>query len=104
MGLLKRLLEGNEWSGDVAHTLEVKEKAKQEIAQMSSKIDEIEDKIIEISFLMERQPNPKTDGEMLDWIGDLRSDQRYYRDRIALLEKCIKRLDDYIASVRPQVN
>ncbi|MGY4303825.1 hypothetical protein ACVIJ6_001068 [Bradyrhizobium sp. USDA 4369] len=64
----------------------------------------IRNQIIEISFLMERQPDPKTDGDMLDWIGDLRKDQRFYRDRVSLMERCMKTLNEYIAAVRPQVN
>src|ERR1700684_1648249 len=71
MDSLERFLEGNEWSADVAETLETIGLAKSEIVRMTAKIDEIEDKIIEISFLMERQPDPKTDEEMFDWIGDL---------------------------------
>ena len=100
MDSLERFLEGNEWSADVAETLETIGLAKSEIVRMTAKIDEIEDKIIEISFLMERQPDPKTDEEMFDWIGDLRKDQRFYRDRIALMEKCIKSVNEYIAAVR----
>ena len=72
MGLLERFLEDNEWSEDVAETLKTREQAMQEIAWMTAKIDEIEDKIGEICFLIERRPDPKGDGDMLDWIGRLR--------------------------------
>ena len=61
-------------------------------------------KIAEITFATERQPDPNGDGDMLDWIGDLRIDQRFYRDRIALMQRCIKAFDEYIAALRPQVN
>ena len=63
-----------------------------------------EAKIAEINFLTEKQPDPNGDGDMLDWIGRLRSDQRFYRDRISLMHKCIKTFDDYIAAIRPKVN
>jgi hypothetical protein len=104
MGLLERFLEGNEWSGDVAEALETQEQAKREIVRMTAKIDEIEEKIAEINFFVEKVPDPKVDVEMIDWIGDLRKDQRFYRDRIALMEKAIKTCDQYIAALRPQVN
>ena len=104
MGLLRDFLDGNEWSEDIADTQETIKLAKSEIVRMTAKIDGIEDQIIEISFLMERQPDPKTDGDMLDWIGRLRVDQRFYRDRVALMERCIKTLNEYIVAFRPQVN
>ncbi|MET4493560.1 hypothetical protein [Bradyrhizobium sp. LA7.1] len=104
MGLLERFLEDNEWSGDVAEALETKKHAKHEIAWMTAKVDEIEEEIAEINFLVETVPDPKVDVEMIDWIGDLRKDQRFYRDRIALMQKAIKTCDEYIAALRPQVN
>ncbi|WLB57440.1 hypothetical protein [Bradyrhizobium japonicum] len=104
VGLLERFLEGNEWSGDVAEAIEIKGQVREEIAYMTVKIDEIEEKIAEITYLTERQPDPKGDGDMLDWIGRLRVDQRFYSDRIAAMEKCIKKLDEFITTTRPQVN
>lgn len=104
MGLLERFLEGNEWSEDVAETLETIELAKSEIVRMTAKVDAIEEKIIEISFLAEHYPEPEVDSENIDWIADLRKDQRFYRDRIALMHKCIITLNEYVAVVRPQVN
>lgn len=104
MGLLERFREGNEWSGEAAEALKTKEQAEQEIVRMTAKVDEIEEKIAEINFFVETVPDPKVDVEMIDWIGDLRKDQRFYRDRIALMEKCIKTCNEYIAALRPQVN
>ncbi|WP_456771804.1 hypothetical protein [Bradyrhizobium sp. USDA 4369] len=45
MGLLRDFLDGNEWSKDVAETLETIELAKSEIVRMNIKIDAIEDQI-----------------------------------------------------------
>lgn len=104
MGLLERLLEGNEWSGDVAEAIETRELATREIARMASKVEEIEEKIAVITFHVEAVPNPKVDVEMIDWIGDLRKDQKFYLDRIALMEKCIKTCDQYITAILPKVN
>lgn len=104
MGLLERFLEGNEWSEDIADALETKEQARQEIVRMTAKVEGLEEKIAEITFFIETVPDPKVDVELIDWIADLRKDQRFYLDRIALMERCIKTLDEYIAAFRPRVN
>jgi hypothetical protein len=105
MGLLQRLLEGNEWSEEVSETLKVRQEAEAEIARMKARIEEFEDEIIELNFLSEYDPYPERDAINLDIIAINRKAQRFYEDRIRKMEKCIKILDDAIAAFRnTQVN